>query len=288
MGTSMGAGVQVWRHRTGEISLDRTRVMGVLNVTPDSFSDGGRFATPDAAIAQGLLMAEQGADILDIGGESTRPRAETVSAEEEWGRVGPVIGPLARKVDTPLSIDTRKPEVAVKALGAGASIVNDVSGLRDPAMVQVVAQVRAGAIIMHMQGEPKTMQEEPRYDDVVREVRTFLADRVASASAAGIPAESLAVDPGIGFGKTLEHNLALLHRLREIADLGRPIVIGVSRKSFLGRLGGGSIDDRLPGGLAAAALAVAGGARIVRAHDVMETVRAMRVVDAILAARENL
>lgn len=284
----MGADARVWRHRTGEIVLDRTRVMGVLNVTPDSFSDGGRFATPDAAIAHALLLAEEGADLLDIGGESTRPRAEAVSAEEEWGRVGPVIGPLARKVDTPLSIDTRKPEVAKKALEAGVSIVNDVSGLRDPAMVRTVARHRAGAVIMHMRGEPKTMQDEPRYDDVVREVRTFLADRVASAAAGAIPVESLAVDPGIGFGKTLEHNLALLRRLREIADLGRPVVIGVSRKSFLGGLGGGGTDDRLPGSLAAAALAVAGGACVVRAHDVLETVRAMRVADAILGARENL
>jgi len=195
---------------------------------------------------------------------------------------------VTRKLDVPISIDTRKPEIAEKALQAGASIVNDVTGLRDPRMVGIIAQAGAGAVIMHMRGDPKTMQDDPRYEDVVRQVRDFLEERVRSASANGVARESVAVDPGIGFGKSVAHNLTLLRGLGTIAAIGVPIVVGVSRKSFIGALGGGEAGERLPGSLAAATLAVAHGAHVVRAHDVAETVRAMRVADAVLRGRENL
>lgn len=275
---------EVWRHRTGELVLDRTRVMGVLNVTPDSFSDGGLFYEPEAAIRRGVTMVEQGADLLDIGGESTRPRSDPVSAEEEWRRVGPVIEALGRKVDVPLSIDTMKPEVAEQAVRAGAAIVNDVSGMRDPAMVRFVASAQVGVVVMHMLGNPKTMQEHPAYDDVVREVKAFLAERIHALESAGVPAEDIAIDPGVGFGKSLEHNLTLLRHLDQLVALGHPVVVGLSRKSFIGKLGAGEAGERLPGSLAAAALAVARGAHVVRAHDVLETVRAMRVADALLGS----
>jgi len=280
----MAGPAKVWRHRTGELSLDRTRVMGVLNVTPDSFSDGGQFYETDAAIRRGLEMVEQGADLLDIGGESTRPRSDPVSAEEEWRRVGRVIATLGRQVDVPLSIDTMKPDVAEKAVGAGASIVNDVSGMRDPAMVRFVASAQVGVVAMHMLGNPKTMQEHPEYRDVVGEVTAFLADRVAALRAAGASSEAIAIDPGVGFGKSLDHNLALLRNLDRLAALGHPVVVGVSRKSFIAKIGAGEPGERLPGSLAAAALAVSHGANVVRAHDVLETVRAMRVTDALVRA----
>lgn len=253
----------------------------MLNVTPDSFSDGNRYFEPEAAVRRGVEIADQGADLLDLGGESTRPRSEPVPAEEEWRRVKPVLDALVRKVAIPVSIDTRKFEIAEKAIAAGASIVNDVTGLRDPRMLKLVAETRCGAVAMHLLGDPKTMQEDPRYDDVVAEIRGFLQERIRAAGEAGIPAEALAVDPGIGFGKTLEHNLALLRNLDAIAALGHPVVVGVSRKSFLGKLGAGEQGERLPGSLAAATLAVIHGAHVVRAHDVLETVRAMRVVDAV-------
>lgn len=229
-------------------------------------------------------MVEQGVDLLDIGGESTRPRSDPVSAEEEWRRVGRVIASLGRQVDVPLSIDTMKPEVAEKAVGAGASIVNDVSGMRHPAMVRFVASSHVGVVAMHMLGNPKTMQEHPEYRDVVGEVTAFLADRVAALQAAGVPSEAIAIDPGVGFGKSLDHNLALLRNLDRLAALGHPVVVGVSRKSFIGKMGAGEPGERLPGSLAAAALAVSRGANVVRAHDVLETVRAMRVTDALVRA----
>ncbi len=288
MGRPVGNGPLVWKHRTGELRLDRTHVMGVLNVTPDSFSDGGRHFEPAAAIRRALQMADEGADLLDVGGESTRPRSDPVLAHEEWRRVGPVLEAVTRKLDVPISIDTRKPEIAEKALQAGASIVNDVTGLRDPRMVGIIAQAGAGAVIMHMRGDPKTMQDDPRYEDVVRQVRDFLDERVRSASANGVAREAVAVDPGIGFGKSVAHNLSLLRGLGTIAAIGVPIVVGVSRKSFIGALGGAEAGERLPGSLAAATLAVAHGAHVVRAHDVAETVRAMRVADAVLRGRENL
>ncbi len=272
----------VWLHRTGEIILDRTQVMGVLNVTPDSFSDGGRFFAPDAALHHGLELVDQGADLLDIGGESTRPGSDPVAAEEEWRRIGPVIRGLAVKVDIPLSVDTMKSDVASKAIEAGASVVNDVSGLRDPAMARRVAGSRAGVVVMHMLGNPKTMQEHPQYPDVAAEVRSFLMDRIRVLEVAGVAGEAIAVDPGVGFGKALEHNLALLRHLDEFVALGHPVVVGVSRKSFIEKLGGGEPGERLPGSIAAAALAVAKGAHVVRAHDVRETVGAMRVVDRVV------
>ena len=200
----------VWRHRTGEIVFDRTRVMWVLNVTPDSFSDGGRFFDSVAAVRRGLEMAEQGADIIDVGGESTRPGSDRVPAEEEWRRVSPVIRELAANLTIPISIDTRKPDIARKAIRAGASIVNDVTALQDPEMVPVVASSRVGVVLMHLRGEPKTMQDRPSYSDVVAEVREFLEERVRTAASHGIALEAIAVDPGIGFGKDLNHNLALL------------------------------------------------------------------------------
>ena len=279
--SDMGHTTTIWRHRTGEITLDRTRVMGILNVTPDSFSDGGRYFDPDAALRRGLEMVEQGADLLDVGGESTRPGSDPVAADEEWRRIGPVIHDLAKKVDIPLSVDTMKPDVAANAIDAGASIVNDVSGMREPAMVRVVAESRAGAVVMHMLGNPKTMQTHPQYDDVVGEVSSFLLERIRALERAGAATGAIAVDPGVGFGKTREHNLALLRNLDRIVALGHPVVVGVSRKSFIEQLGGGESGERLFGSIAAASLVVAKGAHIVRVHDVRETVRAIRVADAI-------
>ena len=256
--------------------------MGILNVTPDSFSDGGRYFDPDLALHRGLEMAQQGANILDVGGESTKPGSDPVAADEEWRRIGSVIRDLARKVDVPLSVDTMKPEVAAKAIEAGASIVNDVSGLREPAMVHLVADRGVGVVAMHMLGNPKTMQSHPEYAEVVGEVRSFLADRIRVLETAGVVSDAIAVDPGVGFGKTQEHNLALLRNLDRLAALGHPVVVGVSRKSFIEKLGGGEPGERLSGSLAAATLAAAKGAHVVRAHDVRETIRALRVADAIL------
>ncbi len=273
----------VWHNRSGEIILDRTCVMGVLNVTPDSFSNGGRYAAPEAAIRRGIQIAEEGAAILDIGGESTRPGSDPVPADEEWRRVAPVLQSLARKIDIPISIDTRKAEIAEKAVAAGAAIVNDITGLSDPRMVRLVAKSAAGAVIMHMRGEPKSMQIEPRYSDVLAEIRTILGDRAKAAMAAGVPREAIAVDPGIGFGKKVDHNLVILRGLGDIGALGYPVVIGASRKSFLAALGAGErVEDRLSGSLTVATLAVVHGAHVVRTHDVLETVRAVRVADAVL------
>src|SRR6266540_5106261 len=280
---------RVWRHRSGEIVLDRTHVMGVLNVTPDSFSDGGRYLAPEAAIQRGLEMAEEGASILDVGGESTRPGSASVSAEEEWHRIDPVLRGVARKIAIPISIDTRKPDVAEKALGRGAAIINDVTGLSDPAMARLASKAHAGVVIMHMRGDPATMQRAPRYTNVVEEVREFLADRAKAAMAAGIEREAIAIDPGMGFGKTVDHNLDLLRNLDGIAALDHPVVVGVSRKSFIAHLGGGErMEDRLAGSLAAATLAATRGADVIRAHDVTETVRAMRVADGVRRGRANL
>ncbi len=255
--------------------------MGILNVTPDSFSDGGRYFEPDAALRHGLELVEQGADLLDIGGESTRPGSDAVSAEEEWRRIGTVIRDLAAKVDVPLSIDTMKATVAAKAIDAGASLVNDVSGVRDPAMVRAVAERKAGVVVMHMAGNPKTMQEHPHYADVVREVGAFLTDRIRTLEVAGVRSDAIAVDPGVGFGKTPDHNLTILGHLDRIVDLGHPVVVGVSRKSFLEKFGGLGPGERLSGSLAAATFAVTKGAQVVRVHDVRETVRAVRVTDAL-------
>jgi len=254
--------------------------MGVVNVTPDSFSDGGEFLDPEAAIAHGTQLVAEGAHILDIGGESTRPGAQPVTAAEELSRVMPVIEGLA---DAEISIDTTKVEVARRAVAAGASIVNDVSAFRfEPEIAEVVAEVGVHCCLMHMLGEPRTMQDDPRYDDVVADVKAFLEERMAFAVAAGVPEERIWLDPGVGFGKTLEHNLELLRRLDEIVALGRPVVIGTSRKSFLGKLTGRPERERLPGTIATNVVALERGARIFRVHDVAEVAEALMVAGATL------
>jgi dihydropteroate synthase len=257
-------------------------IMGVVNVTPDSFSDGGLFLDADAAVAHGLRLIGEGADILDIGGESTRPGADPVGEDVELRRVVPVIERLARGGEARLSIDTTKVAVARAAIEAGASLVNDVSALRlDPEMAGLVAETGAGCCLMHMLGEPRTMQEDPRYDDVVSEVKAFLEERLAFAVSEGIDEHSVWLDPGIGFGKTVEHNLELLRRLDEIVAIGRPVVVGTSRKSFLGKLAGGrDEDERLPGTIATNVLALERGASVFRVHDVAPNADALAVAAA--------
>ena len=255
--------------------------MGVVNVTPDSFSDGGRFLDPDAAARHGARLAADGAAIVDIGGESTRPGAEPVTADEEIERAVPVIERLAEATSARLSIDTMKLDVAQTALAAGATIVNDVSAFRaSPELAGLVASSGADCCLMHMRGEPRTMQDDPRYDDVVADVKTFLEERMRFALAEGVPEERIWLDPGIGFGKTVDHNLELLRRLDEIVAIGRPVVIGASRKSFLGKLTGREVDDRLPGTIAANVLALERGAAIFRVHDVAEVRDALSVAAA--------
>jgi dihydropteroate synthase len=261
-------------------------LMGIVNVTPDSFSDGGRFLDADQAVRHALSLVDQGADILDIGGESTRPGAESVAEAEELSRVIPVIEQLSGKVRVPISIDTVKPNVARAALKAGAVIVNDIAANRsEPAMWQVVAESGAGYVCMHMQGTPRTMQAAPHYENVVRAVGEFFADRLEKLATAGVPVDCIALDPGIGFGKTLEHNLQLLANLGSLGRFGRPVVLGASRKSFIGKIDQSDAGERLPGSLACAALALAAGAHIVRAHDVAETRQAIRVTEAVLSQR---
>jgi dihydropteroate synthase len=259
-------------------------VMGVLNVTPDSFSDGGEFFSSDKAIAQGLRMAADGADIIDVGGESTRPGSEPIDADEELRRVIGVIENLRTKIDVPISIDTSKAAVAQAAIEVGASIVNDVTGGRgDEQMLPVVAETKCALIVMHMQGTPRTMQVQPRYTDVVEEILEFFRQQYARAIGLNIDPMAIAFDPGIGFGKTLEHNLELLARLEQLRPHDRPLMVGVSRKSFLGKLvGSPNISDRLVPGLALTSLLRARGADVFRVHDVKENVRALRVTEAIL------
>ena len=257
------------------------KLMGVVNVTPDSFSDGGRYLDAEAAVAHGEKLLRDGAEILDIGGESTRPGAIEVGEAEELRRARPVVAALAGEAT--VSIDTSKLAVAEAALDAGASIVNDVTALRrDPEMAALCAERGAGVVLMHMPGNPRTMQDDPRYDDVVDDIRAFLAERIEVAVAAGVAEERIWLDPGIGFGKTVEHNLELLRRLAELRKLGRPLVIGASRKSFIGRIDGSGVDGRLGGSIASSVLAAAEGADILRVHDVAETAEAMRVAEAIL------
>jgi dihydropteroate synthase len=248
-------------------------ILGIINVTPDSFSDGGQFRDADAAVAQGQRLVEEGADLLDIGGESTRPGSQPVALEEELSRVLPVVRRLAALTSTPLSVDTSKAEVARQALEAGAHVINDITALQgDPAMPEVVRSYGAGVILMHMQGTPATMQVEPRYNDVVSEVVEFLEARLQACIDLGIAASQVVLDPGIGFGKTAEHNLRLLAHLEELQRLGRPVCLGVSRKGFLGTVLGRPLHQRLAGSLAAACYAlVRGAAQIVRVHDVAET-----------------
>ena len=261
--------------------------MGIVNVTPDSFSDGGKFRAEDDAVSHALDLVQQGAELLDIGGESTRPGAEPVSEAEELRRVIPVIERLAVQVKVPISIDTMKPSVARAALAAGASIVNDVAAHRsDDAMWRVVAETGAGYVAMHMQGLPQTMQAQPTYSDVVREVEVFFHERMQRLNAAGVDADQVVFDVGIGFGKTLEHNLQLLAAMRSFTKLGRPLLLGVSRKTFIGALTGAGIEERVAGSLACTCLAVEAGVQIIRTHDMAETVQAVRVTEAILARRK--
>jgi dihydropteroate synthase len=264
--------------------MARPVVMGIVNVTPDSFSDGCLYLEVDAAVEHGHRLVEEGADILDIGGESTRPGAEPVAEEEELRRVLPVVKRLAATGHR-ISIDTSKPAVAARALDAGATIVNDVSAFRfAPELADLVAERGAGCCLMHMLGEPRSMQEDPRYDEVVTDVRAFLEERLEFAVERGVPEERIWLDPGIGFGKTLEHNLELLRRLDEIVAIGRPVVIGTSRKSFLGMLTGGRpVGERLPGTIATNVLALERGASIFRVHDVAPVVDALQVAAATVS-----
>jgi dihydropteroate synthase len=256
--------------------------MGVLNITPDSFYDGGRRLVREQAIADGVEMAAAGADIIDIGGESTRPGARRVSEQEELERVLPVVRGLRQAVSIPISIDTYKANVARAMLDAGADIVNDISALRfDGGMAALVAEEKVPVVLMHMQGTPQTMQMDPHYGDVVQEVKDFLAAQVRFAEESGIAPESIIIDPGIGFGKRIEHNLCLLNRLSELSSLGYPLLVGASRKAFIGKILDVTADERMEGSLAAAVAAVLAGTNIIRAHDVKETRRALSVADAI-------
>jgi len=271
----------------GNFEFEVPAVMGILNVTPDSFSDGGRFLGRDAALMQAESMCADGAAIIDIGGESTRPGAEQVSEQEELDRVLPVVEALAAAVDVPLSIDTSKAAVMRAAIGAGASMINDIRALREDGALQAVADLRCPVCLMHMQGSPGSMQVRPSYEDVVLEVCEFLGARVAACVAAGIAENSLLVDPGFGFGKTGRHNIELLANLRQLRRLGRPVLAGLSRKSTLGDLTGRGVEDRLSASIAAAVLAVSHGADIVRVHDVRETVDALRIAAAVLASERS-
>ena len=272
----------IWRCRGREIVCgSRTLIMGILNATPDSFSDGGKFQTLELAVARGLQMAAEGADIIDIGGESTRPGAQPVQTLEEIARTVPVIKKLREKTDALISIDTRKAEVARAALAAGADIINDISALAEPGMAAVAAESGAGLVLMHMLGTPETMQNNPQYADVVSDVRNFLEERTAFAAARGIAPEQITIDPGIGFGKTDEHNLALLKGIPLLTALGRPVLIGASRKGFIGRMLGGRPDERLAGSLAVAGFSIMRGAHILRVHDVKESCDAARLVDKL-------
>jgi len=259
------------------LSLERPLVMGVVNVTPDSFSDGGKFLDAQAAIAHARKLVDEGADLVDIGGESTRPGAPAVSAAEELKRVLPVVEAVA---DLPVSVDTRKPSVMQAVLAAGASMINDIQALLAPGAIEAVANSGCGVCLMHMQGDPQTMQRGPQYGDVVNEVKAFLAQRVAACEQAGIARDRLVADPGFGFGKTAGHNLTLLKRLSEFAGLGVPVLAGWSRKSSLGRITGRESGDRLAGSVAAALLALLGGAKILRVHDVKETRDAILLFEA--------
>jgi dihydropteroate synthase len=262
-------------------------VMGIVNVTPDSFSDGGRFIDPAVAVARGLELVRQGADLLDIGGESSRPGAEPITADEELARVVPVIRGLALATSVPLSVDTSKAAVADAALEAGAHVVNDITALGDPDMAEVVRRHRAGVVLMHMQGTPQTMQLEPHYEDVIAEVVAFLEARLRAAVELGIDESAVVLDPGIGFGKTARHNIRLLARLADLGKLGRPVLLGVSRKGFLGRLLDRPVEDRLAASLAAACFALTlGSAQIVRVHDVADTRDAVRVIAALSESEE--
>ena len=266
------------------LRLDRCRVMGIVNVTPDSFSDGGQHATTDAAVAHALRLVAEGADVLDVGGESTRPGADAVSVDDELERVVPVIERLARETSVPISIDTSKPEVMRAAVDAGAGMINDVRALTGPGAMEAASALGVPVVLMHMKGEPRSMQEAPAYDDVVSEVHRFLTERIFAAEMAGIDKKRIVIDPGFGFGKTREHNLLLLSRLDRFIDLGVPVLAGLSRKRLIGELTGRDVPaDRLHGSVAAHLVAAQRGAQLVRVHDVAATVDALKVWEAIKA-----
>jgi len=281
--------VRASRVKLGEhyLRLDVPRTIGIVNVTSDSFSGDGLGCDVRAAVRMGVDLFDQGADIVDIGGESTRPGASPVTAEEEISRVCPVVKRLSKQYPGRISVDTMKSDVAEEAIAAGASIVNDVSGLRERSMIDVISRDSASVIIMHMKGEPRTMQKNPHYDDVVGEIVRYLQRQVTKAEKAGVDPDRILVDPGIGFGKTLDHNLEILGRLGELLTVGKPIVVGASRKSFIGKLTGAEPGRRLEGSVAAAVLAVREGASFVRVHDVAETVEALMVADAIMKSVKN-
>lgn len=268
----------------GRFQLDLTRpnVMGIVNVTPDSFSDGGKYSSVERAVEHALQLIAEGADILDIGGESTRPGAAPVGLDEELRRVIPVIEALSKVTTVPISIDTYKPEVMRASIQAGADIVNDICALREDGALEIVTNSNAGVCLMHMQGKPQTMQINPQYTDVVTEVKQFLADRVEACLAHGIARERIMLDPGFGFGKTTAHNVALIQHLGSFVELGFPLLVGLSRKSVLGRIAGGDEQQRLHAGLAASVISVMKGAKIVRVHDVKVTVDALKVVEAVM------
>jgi len=272
--------------RGGVLSLaERVHVMGILNVTPDSFSDGGRYVDADAACAHAMAMIEQGADLLDIGAESSKPGAVAIDEEEERRRLLPIVRELCRRTTMPLSIDTTKAAIAEEALDAGAALINDISALRfDPRMASVVARSGAGVILMHMQGTPATMQRTASYTHVVEDVRAFLAARLEVAQQAGIPRDRILLDPGIGFGKNCEHNVTLLNHLDAFQTLGRPIVVGVTRKAFHGKILGRTIDERLMGTAGAVAVAIMKGARVIRVHDVAPIRDVVKIVEAIMSS----
>lgn len=278
--------VQPFRLPCGSRTLDlsRPQVMGILNVTPDSFSDGGRYNRIDAALRHAEQMLEAGAAIIDVGGESTRPGAPPVSAEEELQRVAPVVEQLVCRLDALVSVDTSSPALMREAALLGAGMINDVRSLSRDGALQAAAQGNLAVCLMHMQGEPQTMQDSPQYDDVTTAVRTFLADRVAACGAAGIARERLLIDPGFGFAKTLAHNLSLFRHMQALHDLHLPLLVGVSRKSMIGKVLGREVDQRLAGSLALAALAVQQGAHILRVHDVAETVDVLRMLEAVAEA----
>ncbi len=263
------------------LSFDIARVMGIVNVTPDSFSDGGQHGTTEAAITYAMRLVEEGADLLDIGGESTRPGATEISEAEELQRVIPVIEALAKKIDIPIAIDTSKPAVMRAAVQAGASIINDVFALRRDNALELAAELKVPVILMHMQGEPGSMQSAPHYNDAVTEVHSFLTQRIFACEMAGISKKNIVIDPGFGFGKSLEHNLALLAQLQRFVELGVPVLAGLSRKSFIGTLSGRDVNDRVHGSVAAALIAAQNGAKIIRVHDVAATIDALKIWNAV-------
>ncbi len=266
------------------LKLDRTRVVGIVNVTPDSFSDGGEHASTESAVAHGLRLAEEGADLLDVGGESTRPGAEDISIEEELRRVIPVIERLSQKTALPISIDTSKPEVMRAAVGAGAGMINDIYALRRDGALHAAAELGVPVVLMHMQGEPRSMQDAPDYDDVVGEVHRFLAERIFAAEMAGITKKNIVIDPGFGFGKARQHNLSMLAQLDRFVELGVPVLVGLSRKKTIGELTGRKgPHDRIHGSVAAALIAAQRGARLLRVHDVAATMDALQVWSAVVA-----